>query len=442
MCRGCLLTPPALSVAQLPARLESGGGPADEEEDEDEDPEDEDTTDLADGRPVRVANMCTECGRLFINPMVLRVHQLAHREQRVQEPPVPPPAPPPSDDLIIPVLEMDYGTGADDVLAQAVQQMHGPGSPPASTTVTVMEQPTPSVEGAEGTESGTPGAGTETPVPVQASAEVQEVYKCDTCLSMFKSLQSLQRHHRKAHTQAVWRCFVCWQAVDSLRRMKRHVATHGERNSCAVCLMPFETKALLKLHVTRKHPETQVKNNFCELCQKHYDNQGFSEHARGVHGIGLDTSIELKCDQCDKVLPNSICLIRHMKVHKKSFNCQYCGKPFNNRTNLDNHERTHTGEKPYFCPECDRSFTSKQVRDTHIKTFHRQNPYACKRCNRRCESKASFIRHMRSHAGITPYECPMCGKKMTTEYSLKMHIQAIHDRKMPFKCEICEKSFP
>ena len=48
------------------------------------------------------------------------------------------------------------------------------------------------------------------------------------------------------------------------------------------------------------------------------------------------------------------------KVEKSGkFKCRFCEKVLASNTNLINHERIHTGEKPYKCKYCGRGFTEK-----------------------------------------------------------------------------------
>lgn len=39
---------------------------------------------------------------------------------------------------------------------------------------------------------------------------------------------------------------------------------------------------------------------------------------------------------------------------QKTFDCKVCGRSFGYKHVLQNHERTHTGEKPFQCPECQK----------------------------------------------------------------------------------------
>ena len=45
------------------------------------------------------------------------------------------------------------------------------------------------------------------------------------------------------------------------------------------------------------------------------------------------------------------------------FKCHICLKTLKTKQKLDNHERTHTGEKTFRCDICDKSFTTKQNLD-------------------------------------------------------------------------------
>lgn len=82
------------------------------------------------------------------------------------------------------------------------------------------------------------------------------------------------------------------------------------------------------------------------------------------------------------------------------FECKICNKKFGYKHVLQNHEKTHTGEKSFHCTICSKPFR----RDHHLKV------------------------HMRLHSGEKPYVClfPLCGKQFVQVANLRRH-QKIHE---------------
>ncbi|XP_060880467.1 zinc finger protein 665-like isoform X3 [Metopolophium dirhodum] len=111
--------------------------------------------------------------------------------------------------------------------------------------------------------------------------------------------------------------------------------------------------------------------------------------------------------------------------------CQFCEKIFKKNADLERHERTHTGDRPYKCDDqdCNKAFATKSSLEYHKITHSGQMKRAeCPQCNGLFATTSTLKVHMRQHTGEKPFKCPVCGDAFRTTGHLHTHV-IIHERK-------------
>lgn len=125
---------------------------------------------------------------------------------------------------------------------------------------------------------------------------------------------------------------------------------------------------------------------------------------------------------------------------ERTFQCPVCNRCFGYKHVLQNHERTHTGEKPFECSQCQKRFTRDHHLKTHMRLHTGEKPYHCEHCDRQFVQVANLRRHLRVHTGERPYACELCDSKFSDSNQLKAHM-LIHKNEKPFTCDKCHGKF-
>ena len=100
--------------------------------------------------------------------------------------------------------------------------------------------------------------------------------------------------------------------------------------------------------------------------------------------------------------------------------CNECNYANRRKSELVNHSRTHSEEKPFHCELCDQKFSLKSNLKAHVMS-HKGGRFEYKECDYKAARKSSLVTHLLTHSGVKPHKCDSCEYSTTTKSSLMVH---------------------
>jgi hypothetical protein len=145
------------------------------------------------------------------------------------------------------------------------------------------------------------------------------------------------------------------------------------------------------------------------------------------------------CDSCEFKCASESSLARHQLTHapRDTHKCPHCDYTSGLKANLTAHIRSHTGARPFKCDQCDAAFGHAHHLKEHALKHSGERPFKCAQCDYATNRKASLASHMLTHSDAKPFKCEQCDYATKYKSALVTHTRT-HTGAKPYACEQCD----
>ncbi|XP_053620275.1 zinc finger protein 737-like [Plodia interpunctella] len=164
----------------------------------------------------------------------------------------------------------------------------------------------------------------------------------------------------------------------------------------------------------------------CEICKKVLSNPVTYSHHMEYH-----SGCKFICEHCGKGFPVLPRLqIHQIAVHKININpylsCQFCSFLAPTKIKLTEHERLHTGERPFTCDKCGLTFRRQAIWKKHL-VHHTEKSVQCLHCPRKFFTMTEMKTHSNNvHERRYMYSCYKCNTTYAKNSSVRRHLTDVH----------------